>query len=209
MYVLCISSLLYSFANLPFQTNGSTIWKERVLGILNASEVFFTTNPPNVMYEVACEGPSTCDTDNYSFKAYLARWMVASTKYAPFIYETVMTKIAASAQAAAAQCSGGSNGQMCGMKWTNGAQWDGTQGVGQQMGALEVIQANLINNVAVPVTNKTGGTSKGDPGAGSGGANTNPTLSQSTIGTSDRAGAGILTTLVLISVIGGAWWMIA
>ena len=162
------------------------------------------------MYEVACEGPNTCDTDNYSFKAYLARWMVASMKYAPFITDNVMTKIAASANAAAAQCSGGSNGQMCGMKWTDGAKWDGTQGVGQQMGALAVIQANLINQVQAPVTNKTGGTSKGDPAAGGGtSSNNNPALPQNPIGNSDRAGAGILTALVLISLIGSAWWMIA
>ena len=83
-------------------------------------------------------------------------------------------------------------------------------GVGQQMGALEVIQANLIDQVPVPVTNNTGGTSKGDPGAGGGGSSSsNPALSQDPITGKDKAGAGVLTTLVLISVIGGAWWMIA
>ena len=162
------------------------------------------------MYEVACEGPSTCDTDNYSFKAYLARWMVASTKYAPFIHDEVMTKISASAVAAAAQCSGGNNKQMCGMKWTNGPNWDGTQGVGQQMGALSVIQANLIDQVFTPVTNRTGGTSQGNVGGGgTSGGSSSPSYLTQTIGGKDRAGAGVLTTLVLITVIGGAWWMIA
>lgn len=181
------------------------------MGILNASSIFFATNPPNVMYEVACEPPNTCDTDNYSFKAYLARWLVASSKYAPFIKGTVMPWIQASATAAALQCSGGANGQMCGMKWTQGAKWDGTQGVGQQMGALSVIQANLIDQVSVPVTNKTGGTSQGNAAAGGGGgiSNNNPALSQHAITQGSRAGAGILTCLVLISVIGCSWWMIA
>ena len=161
------------------------------------------------MYEVACEGPNTCDTDNYSFKAYLSRWMAASTKYAPFIYNLVMPKLRASAIAAAEQCSGGANGQMCGQKWTQGAQWDGTQGVGQQMSALEVIQANLIQQVQGPVTNSTGGTSKGNAGAGGGSSSTNPTLPTSPIETADRAGAGIITALLAIWVIGGIWWMIA
>ena len=163
------------------------------------------------MYEVACEGPATCDTDNYSFKAYLARWMVASTKYAPFIHDTVMTKISASASAAALQCSGGSNKQMCGQKWTNGANWDNTQGVGQQMGALAVIQANLIDEVFTPVTNRTGGTSQGNVNAGgsSRGGSSTPSYLTDAIGSKDKAGAGILTTLVLIAVIGGAWWMVA
>ena len=161
------------------------------------------------MYEVACEGPNTCDTDNYSFKAYLARWMAASTKFAPFVYDLVMPKLRASAIAAAEQCSGGANGQMCGMKWTQGSQWDGTQGVGQQMAALEVIQANLIQGVGAPVTNNTGGTSKGNSGAGGGSTNVNPTMPTDPIGTKDRAGAGIITALVVIWVIGGIWWMIA
>lgn len=191
------------------QTNGSDLWRDRVNGILNATSIFFASNPPNVMYEVACEGPNTCDTDNFSFKAYLARWMVASTKYAPFIYDTVMPKIKASAAAAALQCSGGQNGQMCGMKWTNGAKWDGTQGVGQQMGALSVIQANLIDQVYTPVTNATGGTSRGNAGAGgSNSGGSNPALSTDPISSKDKAGAGVLTTLVLISVIGSCWWMI-
>ena len=163
------------------------------------------------MYEVACEPTNKCDTDNYSFKAYLSRWLVASTKYAPFIYDQVMTLISTSAKAAALQCSGGPNGQMCGQKWTQGATWDGTMGVGQQMSALEVIQANLIDTVQTPVTNKTGGTSQGNPAAGgsNSGNAADPALSTQTITGKDRAGAGILTTLVCISVIGGAWWMIA
>ena len=181
------------------------------MGILNATSIFFTTNPPNVMYEVACEPVNTCDTDNYSFKAYLARWLVASIKYAPFIQTTVMPWIQASATAAAQQCSGGANGQMCGMKWTMGSTWDGSQGVGQQMGALSVIQANLIDQVSVPVTNKTGGTSQGNAAAGGGGgiSTSNPALSQDTITQGSKAGAGILTFLVLTSVMGCTWWMIA
>ena len=132
------------------------------------------------------------------------------TKYAPFITGTVMNLISTSAKAAALQCSGGPNKQMCGSKWTAGATWDGTMGVGQQMSALEVIQANLINQVPVPVTNKTGGTSQGNPAAGGGsGSSSNPALSTQVITGKDKAGAGVLTTLVLISVIGGAWWMIA
>lgn len=138
--------------------------------------------------------------------------MVAATKYAPFMHDSVMTKISASAAAAALQCSGGNNKQMCGMKWTNGANWDGTQGMGQQMGALSVIQANLIDQVFVPVTNKTGGTSQGNANAGGGsgkGGSSNPSYLTETIGSKDRAGAGVLTTLVLMTLVGGAWWMIA
>ena len=145
------------------QTNGSPLWETRINGILNATSIFFQNG---IMFEVACEPTGTCDTDNYSFKAYLSRWMVASIKYAPFITGTVMPLLQTSAKNAALQCSGGPNNQMCGQKWTAGATWDGTMGVGQQMSALEVVQANLIDLVPVPVTNKTGGTSQGNPAAG-------------------------------------------
>ena len=107
--------------NLPPQTNGSAIREQRIRGILNGSNIFFTGANNNIMYEVACEPPNTCDTDNYSFKAYLSRWMAASTKYAPFILELVMPKLRASAIAAVQQCSGGSNGQMCGQRLSSTA----------------------------------------------------------------------------------------
>ena len=161
------------------------------------------------MYEVACEGPGTCNTDNRSFKAYLSRWMAATTKLAPFTYDLIMSRLRASAAAAALQCSGGPNGETCGVKWTEGAKWDGATGVGEQMSALEVIQSNLITKVVGPVTDSTGGTSKGNPSAGSGGTSRPPGLSANTVTKKDRVGAGLLTSLVLIGVIGGAWWIVA
>lgn len=180
------------------------MWKTRVQGLLDATDVFFING---TMSEVACEGNGKCDVDQMSFKAYLARWMAATTKMAPFTYDAVQAKLASSATAAAQQCSGGNSGRMCGLKWTNRATWDGTSGVGQQMSALEVIQSNLIQQVAGPVTNSTGGTSVGNPLAGSGSDDTVP-LGYGDTTTGDRVGAGFLTTIVLIGVLGGAWWMI-
>lgn len=94
------------------------------------------------------------------------------------------------------------------MKWTEGARYDGTTGVGQQMSALEVIQSLLVSRVAAPVTNSTGGTSRGDPSAGSSGT-FDPSLPQGTIQQRDKVGAGFLTTLIIISGIGSVWWMIS
>lgn len=187
------------------QTSGSDIWKSRINGILNASDIFFKAD---IMTEVACEGPGTCDTDNFSFKAYLSRWMAASTKFAPFTYDLIMPRLKASALAAAAQCIGGTDGTTCGTKWTAGPKWDGASGVGQQMSALEVIQSNLITQATGPVTNSTGGTSKGNPSAGTGGT-TDPTLPKSSITSKDRVGAGFLTTFVVVVLVGGVWWMVA
>ena len=159
------------------------------------------------MLESACETNGKCDVDQRSFKAYLARWLAATTKLCPWTAETIMLRMQTSATAAAQQCSGGNAGTTCGLRWTQRAQYDGAAGVGEQMSALEVIQSNLISKVAGPVTNATGGTSKGDYNAGTGGSD-NPFAFDS-ITTGDKAGAGILTTAVLVGILAGAWWMIA
>ena len=165
------------------------------------------------MFEVACEGVGTCNNDQLSFKAYLARWMGATTRLAPFTYDQVMVKLRASATAAAQQCSGGSKGTTCGQKWTQGKTWDGSNGVGQQMSALEVVQATLLkpqtsgSKAQQPVTQNSGGTSKGDPSAGT---TTSTWSGQHTadVTTADKAGAGILTVLLIGFVCGGSSWII-
>ncbi|KUJ23344.1 cell wall glycosyl hydrolase Dfg5 [Mollisia scopiformis] len=197
-------AFLLGAANMYNHTNGSALWKERVDGMLQGTDVFFPKN--NVMEEVACENNGMCDVDQHSFKAYLARWMAATTKMAPYTYDAVMAKLAPSAQAAAQQCSGGANGRTCGLRWQDNTTWDGSYGVGQEMAALEVIQSNLIAQVTGPVTNSTGGTSKGNPAAGTS-SNSNPTVIGPTT-TGDRVGAGFLTTVVLIIFVGSIWWMI-
>ena len=171
--------------------------------------VFIQDPSQNVLYEVACETNGKCNVDQLSFKAYLSRWMAATTKVADWTSNQLMPIIQASASAAAQQCSGGDNGRMCGLRWTQGSTWDGTYGVGQQMAALEVIQSNLISKVAGPVTNSTGGTSQGDPSAGTSSSSQEPQGLTDKITTGDKAGAGILTTIVLVGILGGAWFMIA
>ena len=145
-----------------------------------------------------------------SQKAYLMRWLAASTKVAPFIHDRVLVLIQTSAKNAALQCSGSPaerpNGRMCGLSWSKGATWDGTWGVGQQMAALEAITGLLIQQAAAPVTSDNGGTSKGDPNAGSKGSSGDPTELQPPTG-GEKAGAGILTAVLGIGVIVGLVWL--
>lgn len=192
------------------QTNGSAIWKTRTQGILDAALTVFTENATGIMIEEACEtqNPPTCDTDMLSFKAFLSRWMAAATKMAPFIYDQVHAALVTSATAAALQCSGGANGRLCGLQWTKGAVWDGTTGVGQQMSALEVIISTQIARTKAPFTNTTGGTSVGNPDAGAGSVGTADGLTNEPVTTGDRAGAGILTAVLLIALVGGVAWMV-
>ena len=157
-------------------------------------------------YEVYCEGTLTkCTIDMLSYKAYLTRWMAAATKVAPFIYDSVIAVLQTSAKAAALQCSGGSNGRMCGLSWYKEAVWDGTSGVGQQMAALEAIQSNLILHSQAPLTGSTGGSSQGQPNGGSLPADAGSLGGKATTG--GKVGAGILTAIVAIVVIGGLAWV--
>lgn len=153
-------------------------------------------------YEVACEPNGNCNVDQLSFKAYLSRWMAATTKVAPWTSDQILPLLASSAQAAAQSCSGGADGNVCGTRWTQPG-YDGTFGVGQQMSALEVIQSNLIKKVSGPVSNSTGGTSKGNPSAGTG--TTVHVEPPHAITTGDKAGAGVLTAVVIVSLLGGGY----
>jgi mannan endo-1,6-alpha-mannosidase len=187
-------------------TNGSTreLWRERTEGLLNGTMVFFTGNNSDIMTEVACEPVNLCDVDQQSFKAYLSRWMAVTTKWAPFLYSRIKPLLASSAVAAAAQCTGGANGRMCGLRWTDDGVWDKSTGVGQQMAAMEVVLANLIHETTSPVTNTTGGTSVGDPGAGGSDiGRTDPATVLNNfppVTTAGRAGAAISTAAVIIAL---------
>lgn len=190
------------------QTNGDEKWRERIDGIFNGTEFFYSKDQPNVMFEAACEPFNTCDNDNRSFKAFMSRWMAATTKVAPYMYDRVMARLRESAKAAALQCSGGPHNETCGLKWTEREKYDGSEGVGEQLAAMEVFQTLLLQRVGGPVTAATGGTSVGNPAAGTGGTS-DPRLPPDPITKKDRVGAGILTVMALGGAVGGVWWMIA
>ncbi|KAL8653891.1 MAG: hypothetical protein Q9210_001842 [Variospora velana] len=205
-----VGTFLMGAANLYNYTNGSQKWRTHTEGLLKGTQLFFPAQfGGNIMQEVACEPQGSCNNDQPSFKAYLSRWMAATTQIAPFTANTIMPKLRASAQGAAKQCSGAPNGgTTCGRTW-NTATWDGKIGIGEQMSALSVIQSNLISKVAAPVTADKGGTSKGNPDAGTGPSRTvevDPVLTRK-VTMADKAGAGILTALVLGGLLGSTWWI--
>ncbi|PGH06117.1 hypothetical protein AJ80_08223 [Polytolypa hystricis UAMH7299] len=185
-----------------YNFTGSETWRARVQGIVEGLHTFFYKDT-NIMFEYACEQRNNCETDQRSFKAYLSRWMGVTTQLAPFLSPLIVPKLAASASAAAKTCTGGDDGTLCGLKWTT-SSFDGDTGVGEQMAAMEIIQANLAPFTKPPLTNKTGGTSKGDPAAGGDGKDNK--LPERSITTADKAGAGILTVLLLGGIVWGLVW---
>lgn len=184
------------------QTNGSAVWEDRLTKLLDATiTVFF---PNNIAFEVACEQHMTCTTDMLSFKGYVHRWMATTTQIAPFTKSKIMAVLETSTQAAISQCTGGDNQRACGFQWSSGT-FDGSVGAGQTMDVLGAVSSLLIDQAISPVTNSTGGTSVGNDNAGSGsdtfdGHTTPPS-------TGDKAGASILTILILISAAGTFGWM--
>ncbi|OAL50121.1 mannan endo-1,6-alpha-mannosidase DCW1 precursor [Pyrenochaeta sp. DS3sAY3a] len=180
------------------------LWRGRLKGIIDGASVFFNNN---VMIEVACENNGKCDVDQRSFKAYLSRWMGYTAIVAPWTREFIDPLLKASAQAAAKQCNAGANQTSCGLRWVDNGKNDGSFGVGEQMAAMEIVQSLLYTSAPGPATAQKGGISKSDPNAGSNAPSN--TVSFNDITTGDKAGASILTLIVLVGILVGAWWMVS
>ncbi|KAI5776462.1 putative cell wall glycosyl hydrolase Dfg5 [Geopyxis carbonaria] len=205
-------------------TEQAKTWEDHTTKLLKATDKqFFNMNPeypPNVMSESACEftingRPPTCNTDQRSFKAYLSRFMGQTYQLVPSTREWIMERLKPSAEAAAKSCTGGSDGMVCGLAWGLGKYDDAPYGiakggVGEHMAAMELFANLLVKDAKMPVTQKTGGTSKGDPSAGSGdtGLSEADLMQTDPSTTGDRVGAGILTTICLGGLMGLTFWLI-
>lgn len=172
--------------------------------------------PNGTATEVSCELPTLvqCNTDQHSFKGYLHRWMATTAQIAPVVADQITATLRTSAAAAVTSCTDGvDNGNgvsaaTCGFRWTTGA-YEGPPGAGQQMNVLGALISMLVlaepDKGAAPVTNATGGTSAGNPNAGS-----EPDIGLAPLGpveTKDRVGAGILTTVVMSSLLAMVVWI--
>ena len=136
------------------------------------------------------------------------------TTLVPGMTQQIMPKLKASAVAAAQQCSGGADGHLCGIRWYENT-WDGTSGIGREMSALSVMSASLIGEKAdpVPKSAKTGGISKPDPNAGTGGGGGpgGPGKSPADLpvmSTGDKAGAAIVTVIFVCGWIAAMTYMV-
>jgi mannan endo-1,6-alpha-mannosidase len=192
----------------PHQTS-DVKWKTRLDNLITAClSTFF---PKGVAYEVSCEfalGGSVCKTDMLSYKGYLTRWLAVVTQIAPHTAPKLLDPLRKTAEAAAKQCTGAPTGRKCGFYWAEGKfidpSVDKTTGAGEAMDSLAAVSSLLIGSVAPPVTNGTGGTSKGNPNAGGRDDGIKPPV---VVTTADRAGAAILTIVVLAGGMSVFAWM--
>lgn len=146
-----VAMYLYGAAMMQNYTNATDNWVRRTTGLLDATSTFFSPfpNATNIMFEAMCETSSVCNVDQYSMKAYLARWLAGTSLLAPYTAGRIGGLLRASAVGAASACTGGPFGNTCGAKWYID-DWDGTSGLGQQLSALEVMYALLVNETTPP-----------------------------------------------------------
>lgn len=203
------AAYLYNFVPSPLkqtkltQTNGDATWKSRLDSLLAAAKTKFFSN--GVIWEPACEQNYNCDTDQLCFKGFLAQYLALVARMAPYTAADIVPLLESSATAAASHCNTGTNNTMCSMFWTtdSGPQ---TTGVGQQMSALNVFNANMLKFTEVSVvTSSTGGNSTGNVNAGNPTSDQMNTITPPTTG--DRVLAGVLTSLVSVGGFGFACWL--
>ena len=127
---------LYGAAVMLNHTNDSATWSPHVNGLIGAAQAGFSNN--GALVETMCEPKDTCNADQVSFKACLARWLAATAALVPSSRGTTSRMLQASAHAALASCNAGLDNGKCGMSWTAPGS-DGKTGVAQQMAAVEVV----------------------------------------------------------------------
>ncbi|KAK4213136.1 glycosyl hydrolase family 76-domain-containing protein [Rhypophila decipiens] len=182
-------------------------WKKAVDGLLDRCIEFFF--PKGIMIERPCEleDEMKCNVDQHSFKGYMHRALATVAQLAPHTHDKIYKVLKTSTEAAVKSCLPDGT---CGFRWTLG-KYDGDVDrgpAGQAMSALAAVMTMLIDvdpsKIGAPVTADTGGTSKGNPDAGSlpGPFDPPPPLTGK-----DRAGAGVITTVILGTLIGALVWM--
>lgn len=180
-------------------------WKTRVEDILTAVQDYFYNG--TYLTEKTCAPYKKCNNDQRSFLALLVRNLGLTATLVPEYYDTIRNDmLESSAVAAATSCSGGTDGITCGQNWGYGG-WDGYYGLGEQMNALEVVMSMITVDHA-PYTSSNGGSSASDPDAGNSSSSSTTNYNVLDIKTKDKAGAAILTAVVLGLTLSGGVWML-
>lgn len=167
--------------------------------------------PDGVAYEVPCEYTTgACTADMLTFKGYMHRWLAQVTQLVPETKTKILPTLRKSTEAAVKQCTGGGSQRQCGFYWTSGQfkdpAVDKTSGAGEVMNVLSAVSTLLTEQVSGPVTQEDGGISEGDVNAGYAGHD-NEYRNKRAITTADRAGAGIITGILILMCTATFAWM--
>lgn len=174
----------YAFNYTPTRSPESLLNTARVISRDTFAQSYGTADGPQpaAIQEVACTPNGKCSLDNRFMRASLARGLARARELTPdnnytrgmdgpvtgTTYEDIDSILRRSAEGAAAQCSGGGSGNVCGMDW-RASEYDGYEGVGEDVSALEILMANLPRK-ALGTMNTTaeGGTDESSASTGSG-----------------------------------------
>lgn len=148
-----------------YLTNASTIREYQDYSasmVENALEVFAPEG--NNLSETACQARDNCNVDQLAYRSILARALATTRAMDASTSDAITPVLQASALGAAAQCSGGKDGTTCGSDWAS-TKWDKSQGLGQDLSALEILLANIPEK---QVSTVNGTSTSGRPGTPTG-----------------------------------------
>ncbi|KAH9824541.1 putative glycosyl hydrolase [Teratosphaeria destructans] len=143
---------LYGVAVMLNYTQDDATWSSHLNGLVTAAIAGFTDSN-GTLQESGCEPSDSCDLDQLSFKAYLARWLALSAALVPATARQITPILQSSVQGALASVNAGPGNGVSGFKWTTGT-YDDNAGVGQQLAALEIVGAQLAVSKALPVARR-------------------------------------------------------
>ncbi|WEJ95665.1 mannan endo-1 [Yamadazyma tenuis] len=198
-YGILLSGCAYLYNHTQDET-----WKEYSEEIIRVAVDYFQSD--GIMSEASCASGSHCNNDQRSFRSLFSRCLGVASVLIPGSDSLMSDFLTKSAEAAAQSCSGGTDGVTCGEDWT-ASGYDGVYGLGEQMSALEVMLSTIQGNFAAPLTVDTGGNNDTDSEAGLG-SEVQTNSNEVKISGKDKAGAGVLTAVVLAILSGGGAWMI-
>ncbi|KAI1386765.1 glycoside hydrolase family 76 protein [Hypoxylon trugodes] len=183
------AGLLIQGAAFMYNHTGEDGWRGRLDGLVNRTlDKFFVDG---AAFEVACEESNRCNTDMYFLKGILLRTLGSAMQVAPHTADKILPVLKSSAKAAAAQCTGGDNGRMCGFKWASG-KFDGKTGPAQQINVLEALVSVL------PAGGATTGSNSNGTDSGSNGQNTQGST------TDDHQSMGVRSSVSVAALVGSA-----
>ncbi|KAK6454702.1 filamentous growth, cell polarity and elongation [Scheffersomyces xylosifermentans] len=190
-----------------YDYNQDNKWLKGATDLVDTSSWFFEND---IMVERQCFFSKTCNNDQRSFRSLFSRCLGLTSLLVNSTHNQISTWIQTSAKGAAASCNGGTDGVTCGQDWSKGT-WDGIFGLGEQTGALEVINAVIVTTPdklsQVPKAQADAVMSSIDFNSGLG-SQDNVNLNEITVTGKDKAGAGALTAIVLAIILAGGIWMV-
>lgn len=202
------TGLYLSGAAFMYNHTNDDKWLVRTEKLWARAKVFFMDGT-NIMYEAACQPSAQCNNDQRCFNGIFSRFLGLTCLMAPSLNDEIQKYLADTSIGVLKSCTGGTDGHTCGLNWGHTDGWDGFYGLGEQMSALEALQNRLIWTKPPPLTIETGATSEGNGSAGTGVHDSSTLSNELDITSKDKAGAAILTTIIILLFLVSAWWLMA